>query len=65
MLVFKYERFPSETFFLRRPHPESLSPAEPTKIALTADDVSMSSGQQLGTLYDMANTDYSFPPEKP
>jgi restriction system protein len=62
---FKYERFPSETFFLRRPHPESLSPAEPTKIALTADDVSMSSGQQLGTLYDMANTDYSFPPEKP
>src|SRR6476620_4806830 len=34
---FKYERFPSETFALKRPHPESLSSAEPTKITLTAD----------------------------
>jgi hypothetical protein len=62
---FKYERFPSETFALKRPHPESLPSAEPTKITLTADAVSMSSGQQLGTLYDMANADYSFPIEKP
>jgi hypothetical protein len=62
---FKYERFPSETFALKRPHPESLSSAEPMKITLTADDLSMSSGQQFASLYEMANADYNFPIEKP
>jgi hypothetical protein len=57
--------FPAHLFDLSRPHPASLSNAEPRKITLSADDVVMRSGVDMNAVYSRASTACQFPYEAP
>jgi restriction system protein len=62
---YEYARFPTNQFALKRSHPDSLSPMEPIKLSVTAEDLSMSNGEPLGTLYETARSAFEFPHTDP
>src|SRR5271165_7028526 len=48
-------KFPTHLFAFERPHPDTLSEIEPVKITITADELAMSGGSNIATLFSRAS----------